>query len=71
MREGRVNLAIDWFAGYGLHEIVSALPDRFPLIASPRRWSADRFCRILHNPCAPAWRRGSRLTGWLMWMPLL
>jgi transposase len=40
MREAQVNLAIRWFAGYGLHE---ALPDHSSLTRIRQRWGADRF----------------------------
>ncbi len=43
MREAAVNLAIRWFAGYGLTE---ALPDHSSLTRIRRRWGADRFRRI-------------------------
>jgi transposase len=43
MRETQVNLAIRWFAGYGLHE---ALPDHSSLTRIRQRWGAERFRRI-------------------------
>lgn len=43
MREARVNLAIRWFIGYGLHE---SLPDHSSLTRIRQRWGADRFRRI-------------------------
>lgn len=43
MREAQVNLAIRWFAGYGLHE---ALPDHSSLTRIRQRWGAERFRRI-------------------------
>jgi len=43
MREAVVNLAIRWFAGYGLTE---ALPDHSSLTRIRQRWGAERFRRI-------------------------
>src|SRR3954464_4606747 len=43
MREARVNLAIRWFVGYGLHE---ALPDHSSLTRIRQRWGAECFRRI-------------------------
>ena len=43
MREAAVNLAIRWFAGYGLAE---ALPDHSSLTRIRQRWGAERFRRI-------------------------
>ena len=43
MREAQVNLAIRWFAGYGLHE---RLPDHSSLTRIRHRWGAERFRRI-------------------------
>ena len=43
MREAQVNLAIRWFAGYGLHE---ALPDHSSLTRIRQRWGAARFRRV-------------------------
>ena len=43
MREAAVNIAIRWFAGYGLTE---ALPDHSSLTRIRGRWGADRFRRI-------------------------
>jgi transposase len=43
MREAQVNLAIRWFAGYGLHE---ALPDHSSLTRIRQRWGAERFRRV-------------------------
>ena len=43
MREAQVNLAIRWFAGYGLHE---ALPDHSSLTRIRQRWGVERFGRI-------------------------
>ena len=40
LREAQVNIAIRWFAGYGLHE---ALPDHSSLTRIRRRWGAERF----------------------------
>jgi transposase len=46
MREAQVNLAIRWFAGYGLHE---ALPDHSSLTRVRQRWGAERFRRIFER----------------------
>jgi transposase len=43
MREAQVNIAIRWFAGYGLHEV---LPDHSSLTRIRQRWSAESFRRI-------------------------
>lgn len=43
MREAQVNLAIRWFAGWGLHE---ALPDHSSLTRIRDRWGAERFRSI-------------------------
>ena len=43
MREAQVNLAIRWFAGFGLHE---RLPDRPSLTRIRQRCGAERFRRI-------------------------
>ena len=44
MREAQVNIAIRWFAGFGLHE---ALPDHSSLTRIRQRWGAERFRQIL------------------------
>lgn len=46
MREAQVNLAIRWFVGYGLHEV---LPDHSSLTRIRQRWGADRFRRIFER----------------------
>ncbi len=46
MREAQVNLAIRWFAGYGLHE---RLPDHSSLTRIRHRWGAERFRRIFER----------------------
>jgi transposase len=46
MREAQVNLAIRWFVGYGLHEV---LPDHSSLTRIRRRWGAERFRRIFDH----------------------
>jgi transposase len=40
LREAQVNLAIRWFIGYGLHEV---LPDHSSLTRIRQRWGAERF----------------------------
>lgn len=46
MREAQVNLAIRWFAGFGLHE---KLPDHSLLSRIRQRWGAGRFRRIFER----------------------
>jgi transposase len=46
MREAQVNLAIRWFCGYGLHEM---LPDHSSLTRIRQRWGAVRFRRIFER----------------------
>jgi transposase len=46
VREAQVNLAIRWFAGFGLHE---RLPDHSSLTRIRQRWGADRFRRIFER----------------------
>lgn len=43
MREAQVNIAIRWFAGYGMDE---SLPDHSSLTRIRQRWGAERFKRI-------------------------
>ncbi|GGC72636.1 hypothetical protein GCM10011504_57720 [Siccirubricoccus deserti] len=43
LREAQVNIAIRWFAGYGLHE---ALPDHSSLTRIRQRWGAELFRQI-------------------------
>lgn len=43
MREAQVNIAIRWFAGFGLHEI---LPDHSSLTRIRQRWGADLFRHV-------------------------
>jgi len=43
MREAQVNIAIRWFSGYGLHEM---LPDHSSLTRIRQRWGAELFQRI-------------------------
>lgn len=43
MREAQVNIAIRWFAGYGLHE---PLPDHSSLTRIRQRWGAELFRRL-------------------------
>src|SRR5579864_3075394 len=43
MREAQVNIAIRWFAGFGLHEI---LPDHSSLTRIRQRWGADLFREV-------------------------
>ena len=40
LREAQVNIAIRWFVGYGLHEL---LPDHSSLTRIRQRWGAERF----------------------------
>jgi len=46
MREAQVNLAIRWFAGFGLNE---RLPDHSSLTRIRQRWGAERFRRIFER----------------------
>ena len=43
MREAQVNIAIRWFAGFGLHEV---LPDHSSLTRIRQRWGADLFRQV-------------------------
>ena len=57
LREAQVNLAIRWFAGYGLHEALG-MPDHSSLTRIRQRWGADPlfrkvFMRIVQD-CAQA-----------------
>lgn len=49
MREAAVNLAIRWFAGYGLHE---PLPHHSSLTRIRQRWGDERFRRIFKRTVA-------------------
>jgi transposase len=49
MREAEVNLAIRWFAGFGLAD---RLPDHSSLTRIRQRWGADRFRRIFEKTVA-------------------
>lgn len=54
MREAQVNLAIRWFAGYGLHE---ALPDHSSLTRIRQRWGEALFRKVftrIVQDCAQA-----------------
>lgn len=46
MREAQANLAIRWFAGFGLNE---RLPDHSSLTRIRQRWGAERFRRIFER----------------------
>lgn len=46
MREAQVNLAIRWFAGFGLTE---TLPDHSSLTRIRQRWGKERFARIFEK----------------------
>jgi len=46
MREGQVNLAIRWFAGFRLHE---KLPDHSALTKIRQRWGLDKFRKIFQK----------------------
>nr|GAJ38048.1 transposase and inactivated derivatives [Bradyrhizobium sp. DOA9] len=46
LREAQVNIAIRWFIGYDLHEV---LPDHSSLTRIRQRWGADRFRRIFER----------------------
>lgn len=49
MREAQVNLAIRWFAGYRLDEV---LPDRSSLTRTRQRWGAALFRRVFERTVA-------------------
>jgi len=55
MREAQVNIAIRWFAGYGLHEM---LPDHSSLTRIRQRWGADLFRRIFVRSVGACVRAG-------------
>ena len=64
LREAQVNLAIRWFAGYGLHE---ALPDHSTLTRIRGRWGAERFQHIFQRTvqaCVSAGIAKGLLSGW-------
>lgn len=46
MREAQVNLAIRWFAGYRLHEV---LPDHSSLTRIRQRWGEERFRHLFEK----------------------
>ncbi len=46
LREAQVNLAIRWFAGFGLED---SLPDHSSLSRIRQRWGEDRFRKIFHK----------------------
>lgn len=46
MREAQVNIAIRWFIGFGLHEV---LPDHSSLTRIRQRWGAERFRTIFER----------------------
>jgi transposase len=46
MREAQVNLAIRWFAGFRLHEV---LPEHSSLTKIRQRWGPDRFKKIFQK----------------------
>lgn len=46
MREAQVNIAIRWFVGYGLHEV---LPDHSSLTRIRQRWGTERFRSIFER----------------------
>ena len=46
MREAQVNLAIRWFAGFRLHEV---LPEHSSLTKIRQRWGAEKFKRIFQK----------------------
>jgi len=55
MREAQVNIAIRWFAGYGLHEV---LPDHSSLTRIRQRWGAELFRRIFARTVAACVQAG-------------
>lgn len=59
MREAQVNLAIRWFAGYGLWD---KLPDHSSLTRIRQRWGAERFRRIFEKT-VEACKKASLVSG--------
>jgi IS5 family transposase len=55
VREGQVNLAIRWFAGYKLHE---PLPDHSSLTRIRQRWGSERFRHIFERTVRECVRAG-------------
>jgi len=55
MREGQVNLAIRWFAGYRLDE---KLPDHSSLTRIRQRWGQERFKKIFCRSVSDCMRAG-------------
>jgi transposase len=55
MREAQVNLAIRWFAGYGLNQ---RLPDHSSLTRIRQRWGAERFRRIFERTVRDCMKAG-------------
>jgi len=53
LREAQVNIAIRWFIGYGLHEV---LPDHSSLTRIRQRWGVEKFRLIFERTvkaCSP------------------
>jgi transposase len=55
LREAQVNIAIRWFAGYGLHE---ALPDHSSLTRIRQRWGAELFRQVFARTVGACVRAG-------------
>jgi transposase len=55
MREAQVNLAIRWFAGYGLDQ---SLPEHSSLTRLRQRWGRSVSARSSCARCGSAWRPG-------------
>ncbi|HTW90638.1 MAG TPA: IS1182 family transposase [bacterium] len=55
MRQVQVNIAIRWFAGYRLHEV---LPDHSSLTKLRQRWGEERFWRIFKRTVGECVRAG-------------
>lgn len=55
IREAQVNLAIRWFAGYRLHEV---LPDHSSLTRIRQRWGAEKFKQIFTRTVAACAQAG-------------
>jgi transposase len=66
MREAQVNLAIRWFAGYGLRD---RLPDHSSLTRIRQRWGAERFRRIFERTVKACIAAASRRARSSMSMP--
>ncbi len=67
MRDASVNLAIRWFAGYGMSE---ALPDHSSLTRIRQRWGSERFRAIFARVVKDCLTAGIVSGMSCIWMPL-